>query len=128
SWPEFRPMLEDLAEELAASCADGTLPRALTVDQVWLLPDGRVQLLAAPLLGPTTAATRDGPATVEPADATVDDRALRLLRDVAVTALEGRPRLIAPARDSARAPVPVHAAGLLDGLFGSQRYTNIEDL
>ena len=44
-WHDARPILEDLADELAAACAEGTLPPGLTVDQVWVQPDGRAILV-----------------------------------------------------------------------------------
>jgi hypothetical protein len=46
-WERGRLVLLDLAEELAAAAADGTLPASLTLDQVWLDRDGRVKLLDA---------------------------------------------------------------------------------
>src|SRR5262249_42132155 len=46
AWHQTRPVLEQLADELAAACADGALPSVLTAGQVWgrsggqgLLPD-----------------------------------------------------------------------------------------
>jgi hypothetical protein len=53
SWTEARPILEQLTDELALACAAGTLPASLTVEQVWLQPNGRVLLLDMPL--PETA-------------------------------------------------------------------------
>src|SRR6266542_388430 len=44
-WHQVRPLLEQLAEELAEAGRDGTLPAILTADQVWTQPDGRLQLL-----------------------------------------------------------------------------------
>jgi hypothetical protein len=44
-WERGRFVLLDLAEELVAATADGTLPASLTLDQVWLDRDGRVKLL-----------------------------------------------------------------------------------
>ncbi len=44
-WHDARPILEDLADELAAACAEGTLPPGLTPDQVWVQPDGRAILV-----------------------------------------------------------------------------------
>jgi hypothetical protein len=113
SWAEVRPMLEELAEELEASCADETLPSSLSVDQVWVHPDGRPQL-ADPPLG----------ALPDPADgnaASGEERALRLLGEVAVTALEGASRPIDEAGDRVRAPLPPHASQILDRLLGGPR-------
>src|SRR5205085_12250574 len=114
-----RHILEDVAEELEASCAEGALPCALSVDQVWVQPDGRAQILAASLV-------TDSPPDADGHGAAPQERALRLLRAVVVTALEGKPRAIADSGDRVRAPVPVHAADLLGRLFGGPRpYTSI---
>jgi eukaryotic-like serine/threonine-protein kinase len=104
SWAQTRPILEDLAEELAAACADGTLPARLTVDQVWIQPYGRVQLLVTDL-------------GHEPSD-NVQVRALHFLREVAVLALEGQQRPHTAPIVSMRARVPVHAELMLDRLLG----------
>jgi eukaryotic-like serine/threonine-protein kinase len=99
TWPELRPLLEALADELAAACADGTLPRSLGVDQVWVQPDGRAQLA-------DTALTEGGPEQADPGQGSDQERALALLRQVAALALEGR------------APGPAGRA--LDRLLGGQ--------
>src|SRR5439155_24517860 len=53
-WPEARPILEQVATDLAAAQKDGTLPTHLALDQLWVQPDGRPQLLDFPLgVGPT---------------------------------------------------------------------------
>src|SRR5262249_50530482 len=56
-WRDTRPLLLDLAEELAAACADGTLPESLGVDQVWIQPDGSAQLVD--VLGPAPSTETD---------------------------------------------------------------------
>src|SRR5262249_44100765 len=48
-WRELRPIMQNLADELAAACADGTLPASLTLEQVWVQPNGQIQLLDFPL-------------------------------------------------------------------------------
>ncbi len=83
AWREARRLLEDLADELAAAIADGTLPGALTVAQVWVQQDGRAQLVDLPL---TTAA----PDEDNGGDA--QQRALRLLARVVALALDGSAR------------------------------------
>jgi hypothetical protein len=107
SWSDTRNLLEQLAEELAAGLADGSLPAALTVEQVWVLPTGRLELIDFPL------AARDQTRSVP------DEAAcLRLLRDVAVLALEGRPRPESAEPTPIRALVPPHASAILDHLVG----------
>jgi eukaryotic-like serine/threonine-protein kinase len=127
NWGDVRPLLEDLAEELAASCAEGTLPPSLTPDQVWVQPDGRVQLLGTPLTGAGARVT----ANAGGAEAAGDDepRALHFLREVAVMALEGSDRPVDDHGDHVRAPLPVHAAEVLDRLMGErQRYGTAAEL
>jgi hypothetical protein len=126
SWTETRPILEDLAEELAASCAEGTLPGVLTPHQVLVSTDGGAQLLGAPLLGDRPAA--DGPPSGEE-----QERALRFLAEAAVVALEGEPRTACDS-SSVRAPIPPHAARILDRLLGTpaagldKRYQTVEQV
>ncbi|WP_158633636.1 protein kinase domain-containing protein [Tautonia sociabilis] len=107
-WGEVRPMLAELAEELAAAINDGTLPDVLGPEQVWVEPDGRVQLVD-PLAG-----APPGPSPVSP-----DRRALDLIARVAALALEGGRRRLSDGSSPIRAPVPRHARIVLDRLTGS---------
>jgi hypothetical protein len=97
-WAEARPLLESLTDELAAASADGTLPSSLGVAQVWVQPDGRAQLL-------DTALT-DEPGAGPPAAGTDQERALALLRQVAMLVLEGQPRDPRAAAAPPRASLP----------------------
>jgi eukaryotic-like serine/threonine-protein kinase len=108
-WHDARPILEDLADELAAACAEGTLPPGLTVDQVWVQPDGR-----AILVDPLGIAG----ASADPANATDDERALALLRKVVAVALEGGRRRLNDPSNAIKSPVPLHASALLGRLLG----------
>jgi hypothetical protein len=119
-WAEARTVLEDLATELAAACADGTLPRSLSPEQVWLQADGRARL-ADTALTPGTAA--------EPAHAaTEQERSLELLRRVAVLALEGRP-LDPRAPVAVRAPLPESGRVIINRLLGSGGpYENVTEV
>jgi len=108
-WADFLPVLEQLAEELSLAVEDGTLPRTLTLEQVWIEPSGRVQLLDAP---PTPTA-----ASPEPDDAA---RALRLLREACRLALEGTPQR-AESPPHLAAPLPGPASALMDRLFDTER-------
>jgi hypothetical protein len=110
SWAEFRPILEDLTEELQASCQDGTLPPTLTVDQVWLDPRGRVQLLVTPLLDKAEQIDRAPPGDNH-------YRALALLGEVAILGLEGQPRSEDGAPTGIRTPLPCHAADIINRLL-----------
>ena len=109
-WARLRPLLEELAEELAAASAEDTLPDLLHADQVWVGPDGQVQLLDIPLGRREVAAEGAGG----------PGRALTLLGQTAARTLEGRPRT--PGRNGPiRAPVPLYARRLLNRLLGNGR-------
>ena len=45
TWTEVLPLLRELAEELEISLAEGTIPRRLSPEQVWIQPEGSVQLI-----------------------------------------------------------------------------------
>jgi hypothetical protein len=75
-------VLEALAAELAAACADDTLPRRLSLEQVWIDAASRVQLLDLPLRFPEIVHENPEP----------QRRALDLLRQVAARTLEGKAR------------------------------------
>ncbi len=111
SWGETRSILHDLADELATACEDDTLPEGLTVDQVWVEPDGRVQLLDPLGKAPDPTAVTD-------CSPTHQQRAIEFLRNVAATALEGGRRRSNDLTTPVRAPVPLHARAILDRLFG----------
>jgi hypothetical protein len=118
-WREVRPILEQLTEELAAAERDGTMPACLTVAQVWVQPDGRVQLLDTLPGGPAPETTPAG---------TGPEGALSLLRQVAVLALEGRPWPTEAACVSVRAPLPLHVRPLLNRLIGlAPPYERVEE-
>jgi uncharacterized RDD family membrane protein YckC len=120
SWRAFRGILEQLTDELAAACADGTLPSVLTVDQIWVQPIGRVQVLDAPL----------HPAILidDPEPETTDERALRVLREAAEVALEGQMRHDDEA-SPVQAPVPEHAGVILRRLWdGPDTYDAVAEL
>ncbi len=48
AWPEVRPLLEGLTDELAEACAEETVPDPLRPEQVWVQPNGAAQLLDMP--------------------------------------------------------------------------------
>jgi hypothetical protein len=114
SWPELRPLLEQLTDELAAACGDGTLPASLNIRQVWVQSNGQALLLETPLEDPA-------PAPAQPGAAADQRPALALLGEVAVLALEGRARAAGAPPAPPRAPVPEHARRLLGQLLGVPR-------
>jgi hypothetical protein len=109
SWPDVRPILEELTDELIVSVKEGTLPATLATDQVWIEPNGRVQLLDMRGLSVSSVTERKS----DPGSA------LDLLRAVAVLTLEGRERRPDEKRGSICAPLPGHAADMLQWLLSA---------
>ena len=102
-WGDVLPMIRQLAAEFQAARIDGTLPRRLTIEQVWIQPDGHVQLIdfldetdndrkpdsPGPVSNQSagdTAGAGDGLST-DPAN---EHELLAFLGEVARLALEGR--------------------------------------
>jgi hypothetical protein len=111
SWAEAQPLLASLADELAAARTEKTLPRMLSPKLVWVQADGQAQLADIALIEIASAA--------HPVGESDDQRALRLLREVATLALEGqsRPPDAAPATVQASLTPPVRT--ILDRLLGT---------
>jgi hypothetical protein len=109
-WADARYLLDQLVEEFRAAEVDGTTPTRLGLDQVWVEPNGRVQLLDC---SPTNGASNPARTPVA------------LLREVASLALEGRPRATP---GPVHAPVPPHAVPVLDKLFADGGYPTLTDL
>jgi eukaryotic-like serine/threonine-protein kinase len=108
-WPEVRSLLDDLAAEFDAACDDATLPEGLALDRVWVQPDGRVLLLDRPLdplAGPAAEIAAGDP----------PERALELLRQVAICGLSGRTPGDPAHPTPVGAPVPGHAIDALGRL------------
>jgi len=118
-WEEARPVLAVLADELAAACADGTLPAAPGPEQVWVGTSGRIQLLDFPATAPEVSADRGETSAPK-------EQALGLLREVAVLALEGQARRLEEESVPIRAALPLHAVPLTDRLLGAQRPSSLE--
>lgn len=104
-WADTRHILEILGEELDEAERDGTIPHRLTPDQVWLQPDGAVQLIDAPL-----HATRERGES-PPLAAFLGDVARLALDCSLVNPIAPRP---------IRAPVPGHARPLIDRLTAAR--------
>jgi serine/threonine protein kinase len=117
TWADARPVLEELAEELSAAVADGSLPDALTVDQVWIQAHGRVLLLDFPIHD-SVIILKEG---------SVEQAPLALLGEAAVLMLEGQPRGVDDSAGPVRAPLPVHVNHFLPRLLGWPKpYKRIE--
>jgi serine/threonine protein kinase len=110
AWADTRHLLEQLVDELQASQTDGSLPAKLGVQQVWVEPNGRLQLLDFPL-----------------PQAPSDCDSFGLLRSVASLTLEGAARA-GTAPGGVHAPVPPHAAPIFTKLFAPKGYERLGDL
>ncbi len=115
SWADARLLLEQLVGELQSAASDGSTPNRLSLGQVWVEPNGRLQLLDFPL--------ENGPASgTDP---------FALVRKAASLMLEGQPRSdVVNRREQSgiRAPVPPHAAPIFEKLFTARGYTSLEEL
>ena len=60
----MRFWLCDLAEELNAGLNDGTLPKQLALDRVWITAEGRAKLLDFPAPGADRESPFDGAAPI----------------------------------------------------------------
>jgi uncharacterized RDD family membrane protein YckC len=109
-WADARYLLDQLIEEFRTAEGDGTVPERLGIDQVWVEPNGRVQLLDCPIANHPSTASRSP---------------LILLREVTSLALEGHPRATTL---PVRAPVPPHAVAVLDKLFMDGGYCEVAEL
>lgn len=119
-WGDVLPMIRQLADELQDARNDGTLPRRLAIEQVWIQPDGNVQLIDF-LDEAETDTKPDSPASVRTqtagngafaaegsSTAPVDEHEmLAFLGEVARLALEGR-RHRHPSHRLAHALAPWH--------------------
>jgi hypothetical protein len=111
-WRDVRPILLDLAEELAAACADATFPESLALDQVWIQPDGSAHLVDV-LAPPRSADPDKSPQGTDP------ERALRFLFQTAALGLEGGRRRRHSDQAPIHAAIPEHDLQSLDRLRGA---------
>ena len=117
SWDAVRFWLLDLAEELSAGQADGSLPQGVDLDRVWITADGRAKLLdfRAPKLPAQPASA------VQPANSLGGTAAAVFLKRVAIAALQGD--IVSPeqvASGELSLPMPVAARAALNNLARSQ--------
>jgi eukaryotic-like serine/threonine-protein kinase len=103
SWRDVRVMLRDLANELMAADADGTLPSVLSIDQVWVRSDGHVTLLDT---------------AVEPTESDAKESPLELIAHTASVALGVHPRMRHGEPIAVGIPLPRHADAIVGRLIG----------
>lgn len=112
-WSEVRSILQQLSDELLDALHDGTFPKPLRLDHVWVSRDGKVQIADWPTADTTSP-------WLIPGDWPPEQQALELLRRVAALTLEGKPREAAAPPVPIQAPLPKHARRILDRLSGVQ--------
>lgn len=106
TWADTRLLLEQLTGELEASEADGSGTWRPTIEQIWIEPGGRLQLLDfslpvhAPIKGSDPASGNNNPLT--------------LVRQLTTLCLEGKARAEG---GPLAAPIPPHASQLCNRLF-----------
>jgi eukaryotic-like serine/threonine-protein kinase len=91
TWGCVRYWLHDLAQELDAALHDSSLPPSVEMNRVWLTSDGRAKLLEFP--APGAGGVNKGPAPEKDQRSTPfgSDEAQLFLKQVAASAVAGRP-------------------------------------
>jgi serine/threonine protein kinase len=103
SWADARPLLEQLTDEFRAAVKDGSRPKSLEIDQVWVEPAGRLHVLDYPIANVRGVANLD----------TTNPEPIDLIRQTAALALSGKPWDIG---EPIAAPLPPHARAICDRL------------
>ncbi len=118
TWGDARPILSELTDELVAAKLDGTLPDTLSIEQIWVEPDGRIQLVDPLAVSSSTGSPQLGP-HADPKEEDREVRGLQLIAKTAAVVLQGgRTILSGPVDQTIRGRVPIHARRLLDRLVG----------
>ncbi len=113
-WAAVRYWLTDLAEELSAASKDGSFPRTLSLDRVWIDGENRAKILDFPAPLPPEIA-RPAPQIEQADNEGTDFQRIRgFLREVALSALEGR--IVESSNRSINIPLPLYARQLLKDL------------
>ncbi len=120
-WADARFLIEQLVEEFLVAECEGSVPLQLSLRQVWVEPNGRL------ILADISAQREEDAKPGNTVSDTEEDeqRSLCLVRQVATLTLEGTPR-VSGAR--VRAPVPPHAAPILEKLFAPTGYRSLSEL
>jgi hypothetical protein len=116
-WESVRYWLHDLAQELGASLKDSSLPPVVEMNRVWLTSDGRAKLLDFPAPGASCANELPSP-DKDPRSAPFgSDDAQLFIKQVAASALTGRPLSVAEIRqDPVTGVLPLPARNFLSQL------------
>jgi hypothetical protein len=97
-WEDVRYWLHDLAQEMSAALKDSSLPPAVEMNRVWLTSDGRAKLLEFPAPGAGCAKGVPPPDEDFRSAPFGSDDAQLFLKQVAASALTGRPMSVAEIR------------------------------
>jgi uncharacterized RDD family membrane protein YckC len=106
-WGQVRYWLYDLATEIGLATKDGSLPRVLALDRVWITDDGRAKLLDFPGPGTKSAST-----TADVPAAGFNS----FLAQIAAASLTGSVEPLAENGFPAPIPLPLHARRFLEEL------------
>lgn len=120
SWERVRFWLVDLAEELQAAQADGSLPETLSLARVWITADNHAKLLDFIPPG-LTQNQESGLRHTDLMATTPQD----FLRQVAAAALEGRPVSVKNTQTPFAFPLAMHARRFLDALSNTTALADI---
>ncbi len=135
-WADVRDWIADVAGEIDAGLADGSLPDVVGLDRLWVTNGGRAKLLdfPAPLVSEgaeagAVSATEWTPTGTEGGGPSSDDMASAqgFLSRVALSALQGRVVEADVAADSLVGPIPLRARSLLADL-GNRVFASREEL
>jgi uncharacterized RDD family membrane protein YckC len=110
TWAEARPLIKVLADELSNACRSRTLPSVLSEDQIWVQPTGQLHWWDIP-----TSENRQ--TSIDPSKD--EERAALFLGGVAALVLEGRLRPGDVKVGPLAAPIPEHAAAMINRLLSS---------
>src|SRR5208282_6255469 len=98
-WESVRYWLHDLAQEVCNSLKDSSLPPAVDMNRVWVTHDGRAKLLEFPAPGAGGAGGVPPPDDDSRSAPFASDDAQLFLKQVAASALAGRPLSLAEIRE-----------------------------
>ena len=119
-WSCARGILEQVVGELVDASEDGSQPKVLSAEQLWVEAGGRAQLLDFPL--PTGQAVAAGETKSRYPGGAFD--AMKFVKQVTALTLEGVAR---HGREPVRAPLPPRAKAIADDLF-ADRYRALHEL
>jgi uncharacterized RDD family membrane protein YckC len=119
TWAEARPMIKTLADELNDACRTKTVPSLLSEEQIWVQSSGQLHWW-------DILTSQDAIACTDPSKN--EERAAVFLGRVAALVLEGRCRPGDGEGKPLAAPVPEHAAALINPLLASPPEASVSEI